>query len=123
MPITHTKTVSISEPEPTRPVTQQHASEAELDRLATAASTLAPYPVAAQISFAPAEAFNEAVRNISSVLTNSTTNVTHASLDDDANEAHGTLMLSREGRSKYLGPTAGSEWLKDVSQQILEFIG
>ncbi|KAK5094261.1 hypothetical protein LTS08_008681 [Lithohypha guttulata] len=117
MPTTHTKTVSISEPEPTRPVTQQHASEAELDRLATVASTLAPYPVAAQISFAPAEAFNEAVRNISSVLTNSTTNVTHASLDDDANEAHGTLMLSREGRSKYLGPTAGSEWLKDLEYE------
>lgn len=28
--------------------------------------------------------------------------------------SHGTLMLSKEGRAKYLGPTAGSEWLKDV---------
>lgn len=31
------------------------------------------------------------------------------------NGSHGTLMLDKEGRSKYLGPTAGSEWLKDVS--------
>lgn len=28
--------------------------------------------------------------------------------------SHGTLMLSKGGRSKYLGPTAGTEWLKDV---------
>ena len=32
----------------------------------------------------------------------------------DHNGSHGTLMLSQGGRSKYLGPTAGSEWLKDV---------
>jgi hypothetical protein len=29
--------------------------------------------------------------------------------------AYGTLMLGKGGRSKYLGPTAGSDWLKDVS--------
>jgi hypothetical protein len=33
--------------------------------------------------------------------------------------SHGTLMLSKGGRSRYLGPTAGSEWLKDVSNQSL----
>ena len=33
----------------------------------------------------------------------------------EQNGSHGTLMLSKGGRSKYLGPTAGSEWLKDVS--------
>lgn len=27
----------------------------------------------------------------------------------------GTLMIGKGGRSKYLGPTAGSDWLKDVS--------
>jgi len=26
----------------------------------------------------------------------------------------GTLMIDKGGRSKYLGPTAGSDWLKDV---------
>jgi hypothetical protein len=29
--------------------------------------------------------------------------------------SHGTLLLDKEGRARYLGPTAGSEWLKDVS--------
>lgn len=33
-------------------------------------------------------------------------------LDD---ESHGTLVITRSGRSKWLGPTAGTEWLKDVS--------
>ena len=28
--------------------------------------------------------------------------------------SYGTLMLGKGGRSKYLGPTAGSEWLKEV---------
>lgn len=37
-------------------------------------------------------------------------------LTDDAAQdgSYGTLMLSEGGRSKYLGPTAGSEWLRDV---------
>lgn len=34
--------------------------------------------------------------------------------DDEQNASHGTLMLEKDGRSQYLGPTAGSEWLKDV---------
>jgi hypothetical protein len=29
-------------------------------------------------------------------------------------QSHGTLVLSEGGRSKYLGPTAASEWLKEV---------
>ncbi|KAI0886892.1 fungal-specific transcription factor domain-containing protein [Annulohypoxylon maeteangense] len=32
-------------------------------------------------------------------------------------DSHGTLMLSTRGRSKYLGPTAGSEWLKESEMQ------
>jgi hypothetical protein len=28
----------------------------------------------------------------------------------------GTLLIGRAGRSKFLGPTAGSEWLNDVSR-------
>lgn len=35
--------------------------------------------------------------------------------DGEQSGSYGTLMLSKGGRSKYLGPTAGSEWLKDVS--------
>lgn len=33
-----------------------------------------------------------------------------------AEPSHGTLVISQSGRSKYLGPSAASEWLKDVSQ-------
>lgn len=33
--------------------------------------------------------------------------------------SHGTLMLGSGGRSKYLGPTAGSEWLKDVCSLLV----
>ena len=36
--------------------------------------------------------------------------------------SHGTLMLSGGGQSRYLGPTAGSEWLKDVSRNLWPFI-
>jgi hypothetical protein len=31
-------------------------------------------------------------------------------------QSFGTLVISHSGRSKYLGPTAASEWLKDVSR-------
>jgi hypothetical protein len=34
--------------------------------------------------------------------------------DGEQDGSYGTLMLGQGGRSKYLGPTAGSEWLKDV---------
>jgi len=30
-------------------------------------------------------------------------------------ESHGTLVIDKSGRSRYLGPTAGPEWLRDVS--------
>ena len=32
---------------------------------------------------------------------------------------YGTLMLGKGGRSKYLGPTAGSDWLKDVCLEMM----
>lgn len=38
---------------------------------------------------------------------------------DEQNGSYGTLMLDKDGRSKYLGPTAGSEWLKDVQDSQL----
>lgn len=34
--------------------------------------------------------------------------------EDEQSGSFGTLMLTKRGRSKYLGPTAGSEWLKEV---------
>lgn len=35
--------------------------------------------------------------------------------------SHGTLMLAGTGQSRYLGPTAGSEWLKDVCEPLTQF--
>ncbi|OAA59728.1 Transcription factor [Niveomyces insectorum RCEF 264] len=35
----------------------------------------------------------------------------------EQNGSYGTLMMSRGGRSRYLGPTAGSEWLKNSQMQ------
>lgn len=40
---------------------------------------------------------------------------THQAMEAPEEQSHGTLMLTQGGRSKYLGPTAASEWLKDVS--------
>ncbi|GKZ24450.1 hypothetical protein AbraIFM66951_010458 [Aspergillus brasiliensis] len=36
---------------------------------------------------------------------------------DEQSGSYGTLMLGKGGRSKYLGPTAGSEWLKESEAQ------
>lgn len=42
--------------------------------------------------------------------------VVRQSVVSPSNEAsHGTLVISASGHSKYLGPSAASEWLKDVS--------
>ncbi|ODN81761.1 hypothetical protein L202_02144 [Cryptococcus amylolentus CBS 6039] len=34
-------------------------------------------------------------------------------MDTEGEQSHGTLVISHGGRSKYLGPTAASEWLRD----------
>lgn len=73
------------------------SDQVDLDRLATIANTLPP------------------LASIASGLGSGASHHTVVTNEDgDPNDAHGTLLLSREGRSKYLGPTAGSEWLKDV---------
>lgn len=36
-------------------------------------------------------------------------------VDVEEEQSYGTLVMGQGGRSKYLGPTAGSEWLRDVS--------
>ncbi|OAL44454.1 hypothetical protein IQ07DRAFT_521681 [Pyrenochaeta sp. DS3sAY3a] len=41
--------------------------------------------------------------------------------DVEQTGSYGTLLIGIDGRSKYLGPTAGSEWLKDSeTQDVLE---
>ncbi|CVL07393.1 uncharacterized protein FMAN_14333 [Fusarium mangiferae] len=50
--------------------------------------------------------------------TSASSNPARLSIDDDSqNGSFGTLMLGKRGRSKYLGPTAGSEWLKESEMQ------
>lgn len=71
----------------------------------------------------PSETFNEAFRSVANGHNQSATNpLVTSHNENESNDAHGTLLLSKEGRSKYLGPTAGSEWLKDV-RRLLLFIG
>ncbi|KAI0891439.1 hypothetical protein F4806DRAFT_302651 [Annulohypoxylon nitens] len=51
-------------------------------------------------------------------LSRGSINATRQSIDNDQQSgSYGTLMLSQRGRSKYLGPTAGSEWLKESEMQ------
>ena len=35
-------------------------------------------------------------------------------------QSHGTLVLDQSGNSRYLGPTAGTEWLKNVRVSLVE---
>lgn len=56
----------------------------------------------------------EPLYNVPSAVSGSS-NPTRQSLDDGQQSgSYGTLMLTKRGQSKYLGPTAGSEWLKAV---------
>lgn len=41
--------------------------------------------------------------------------VTIEPAEEEEGHSHGTLVISKSGRSKYLGRTAASEWLKNVS--------
>lgn len=45
---------------------------------------------------------------------NETSIFARAGLSPNDEPSHGTLVISASGRSKYLGPSAASEWLKDV---------
>lgn len=40
---------------------------------------------------------------------------TFATPSEPAEHSFGTLVITESGRSKWLGPTAASDWLKDVS--------
>lgn len=58
----------------------------------------------------------EALYNVPTGASTSS-NPARQSVDDGQQSgSHGTLMLGKRGRSKYLGPTAGSEWLKEAGR-------
>nr|ODN85910.1 hypothetical protein L203_04409 [Cryptococcus depauperatus CBS 7841] len=44
----------------------------------------------------------------------------HMPSDTPIEQSHGTLVLGKSGRSRYLGPTAGTEWLKNQEVAGLE---
>ncbi|WWC87429.1 uncharacterized protein L201_002318 [Kwoniella dendrophila CBS 6074] len=49
-----------------------------------------------------------------STLDNSVDRFDHNHASPNAEQSHGTLVISHTGSSKYLGPSAASEWLKDA---------
>lgn len=116
-----TSNLTTSDLLPTQPLDPRsiQGNQIDLDRLATIANTLPPLALESHIvpssTSIPSEGVNEPFANVASGLGSGASHRTFVSNENgDPNDGHGTLLLSREGRSKYLGPTAGSEWLKDV---------
>lgn len=68
------------------------------------------FPMPSSVPIRPTHTFTQA-----SLPTSSTNIFGNAAVDPTDEQSHGTLVISHTGRSKYLGPTAASEWLKDVS--------
>lgn len=92
----------------------------ELNTLALLAHALDPCAVQGPSPGTPASVppgrMAEALFNIPTGASGSS-NPARQSIDDGQQSgSHGTLMLGKRGRSKYLGPTAGSEWLKEASR-------
>ncbi|KAK2600059.1 hypothetical protein QQS21_005223 [Conoideocrella luteorostrata] len=66
---------------------------------------------------APSDRMNESSYSINTGRSASCNSTRHSVGDDHQGGSYGTLMLSKRGRSKYLGPTAGSGWLKESEMQ------
>lgn len=102
------------------PVQANPANHNELNTLALLANALEPYAVQGPSPRTPASIppgrVAEALFNIPTGASGSSNLARQAVDDGQPSGSHGTLMLGKRGRSKYLGPTAGSEWLKEASQ-------
>lgn len=93
-----------------------HNNNDELDQLALLAHQLKPYAIQGPPSHSPTGTLGGFPTGASGSI-----NPPLQPTDDgETSGSHGTLMLSKGGRSKYLGPTAGSEWLKDVCHRTLK---
>lgn len=110
--------------DPPQPIPLQAApgSHNELNTLAFLAHALEPYtiqgPSQNTASSVPPARIPEPLYSIPTGATgaSASSNAARQSIDDGQHSgSHGTLMLGKRGRSKYLGPTAGSEWLKEAS--------
>ncbi|CAI6088301.1 unnamed protein product [Clonostachys chloroleuca] len=98
-----------------------HGNHHQLDTLALLAQALGPYAAQASSLNTPGSrppgGRTESLYNPPTGGSGST-NAAGRSMDEDEQVgSFGTLMLSKRGRSKYLGPTAGSEWLNESETQ------
>lgn len=70
-------------------------------------------------TFAGQQQYSSGVTSSSQAFPHRLSTTTSNSPISSLEQSHGTLVISSTGRSKYLGPTAASEWLKDVSASDL----
>jgi hypothetical protein len=59
-------------------------------------------------------ATNQTQSTTSPLLRPTSSSMLDSPLQQANDQSHGTLVISHTGRSKYLGPSAASEWLKDA---------
>lgn len=92
----------------------------DVNPLTLLANALEPYAVRGpsprtSTSAPPTERLAEPLYSVPSGASGSSNPARQPVDDGQQSGSYGTLMLSTRGRSKYLGPTAGSEWLKEVT--------
>lgn len=94
-------------------------NSAQLDHLAFLASSM-EHSQSAGSPFVVASAMgNPAGMTLQGTFPPSNSYTQFGETEDSMRGSYGTLLLGKGGRSKYLGPTAGSEWLKDSETQIV----
>ncbi|KAJ3549622.1 hypothetical protein NM208_g411 [Fusarium decemcellulare] len=93
----------------------------QVNPLTILAHALEPYtlqgPSPRSPASAPSSRMEQSSHSVNTGTSTSSNPVRHSADDDQQNGSYGTLMLGKRGRSKYLGPTAGSEWLKESEMQ------
>lgn len=109
---------SSDHPHQINPENQAGGFRQDLDPLSLLAHALATQSSLPGTSTTPAHLppIAESLYNVANSGATGPSHATAASRPsvDEEGGSYGTLMLSKRGRSKYLGPTAASEWLKEV---------
>ncbi|OQV06667.1 Fungal specific transcription factor domain-containing protein [Cladophialophora immunda] len=98
-------------------LTTIHHSHDNLDQLAMLSSEFEPYTVQRPPSYSSASEIAGNLYSGPGIASGHSNHALPSADDAEQSGSYGTLMLSKGGRSKYLGPTAGSEWLKDSETQ------
>ncbi|KAM5344358.1 hypothetical protein ACJ41O_012895 [Fusarium nematophilum] len=105
--------------QPQQPTGRAHNDE--LNPLSILAQELEPYAIQGPAPCTPAPAppdrMAEPLYNVPTATSGSSNLTRNAADNGQESGSYGTLMVSKRGRSKYLGPTAGSEWLKESEMQ------